>query len=149
MIVEARINVSCLPGPLWAALTDIEDAARIVRGIERVEVLQRPERGLQGLRWRETRLFGGKPAAVEKTIVESVEGERYTTRAESEGFVFLTTLRIEASGPGLTLIGVHESRPQGRLAGIFKAPLLHLFRGALRKAIVADLEDYKADAEAR
>jgi len=98
MIVEAQVTIHGSKAAVWAAITHIEHAAEIIRGIERIEVLAKPATGLVGLRWRETRLLFGKPATVEKRITEAVENESYQTRAEHGGFVFLTTKRLSERG---------------------------------------------------
>ena len=94
MGVEAQVTINGSKAAVWAAITNIENAADIISGIEDIEVLEKPADGLVGLRWRETRLYFGKPASVEKWITDVAENESYKTRAESDGFVFITTMRI-------------------------------------------------------
>src|SRR4249919_2809404 len=91
MIVEAQVTINGSKAAIWAAITDIENASKIISGIEKIEVLEKPENGLVGLKWRETRMLFGKPATVEKWITEAAENEFYTTQAEDGGFVFVTT----------------------------------------------------------
>jgi hypothetical protein len=43
-------------------MTDIENASKIISGIDKIEVVEKPTHGLVGLRWRETRMLFGKPA---------------------------------------------------------------------------------------
>src|SRR3954463_8520002 len=111
MIVEAQVTVNGSRAAVWAAITDIENAAEIISGIENIEVIEKPANGLVGLRWRETRMLFGKPATVEKWITDAAENERYKTRAESDGFVFLTTKTLSESSGGMTLAESHDSRP--------------------------------------
>src|SRR6185295_18341199 len=104
MLVEVQVTIKGSRAAIWAAITDIENASTIIRGIEKIEVLEKPATGLVGLKWRETRMLFGKPATAEKWITDAVENEFYNTRAESDGFVFLSTMRIsEGSGGGFTL----------------------------------------------
>src|SRR4051795_5924694 len=112
MIVEAQVTVNGSKAAIWAAITDIENAAEIISGIEKIEVLEKPANGLVGLKWRETRMLFGKPATVEKWITDAAENEFYKTKAEDGGFVFLTTKSICGSSGGMTLTESHESRPQ-------------------------------------
>ena len=63
-------------------------------GIEQVEILARPANGIVGLTWRETRLLFGKPATADKRITEATEGESFRTRAQSGGFVFVSTVPL-------------------------------------------------------
>src|SRR5438093_6302223 len=112
MLVEAQVTINASKSAIWAAITDIENAAETISGIEHIEVLEKPASGLVGLRWRETRLLFGKPATVEKWITDAAENAFYTTRAADGGFVFLSTMRISESSGRITLTSAHETKPQ-------------------------------------
>jgi hypothetical protein len=146
MIVEAQVTIKGSKASVWAAMTNIEHAAVIISGIEKIEVVDKPSTGLVGLRWRETRMLFGKPATVEKWITEAKENEFYKTRAEQDGFVFITTNRISGSDGGVTLTGIHETQPQGFVARLKSTPMF-LFKGMIKKAILQDLNDIKAVVE--
>src|SRR5580765_1305047 len=146
MIVEARVTINGSKAAIWAAITNIENASEIIRGIEKIEVVEKPSNGLVGLKWRETRMLFGKPATVEKWITDAVEYECYKTRAEDSGFVFLTTNRISESSGGMTLTSCHETKPQGLVARLKSTPMF-LFKGVIKKAILKDLNDIKAAVE--
>jgi hypothetical protein len=146
MIVEAQVTINGSKAAVWAAITDIENASKIIRGIEKIEVVEKPASGLVGLKWRETRMLFGKPATVEKWITDAAENEFYKTRAEDSGFVFLTTMRISEGSGGMTLTSCHETKPQGLVAQLKSLPM-PLFRGMIRKAILQDLNDIKTAVE--
>jgi len=146
MLVEARITINAPKSAIWAAITDIENAAEIISGIEKIEIVEKLATGLVGLRWRETRVLFGKPATVEKWITDATENEFYTTQAEDGGFVFLTTKRISHSSDGTTLAESHESKPQTIKARL-SVPMLFLFKGVIKKALLQDLNDIKAAVE--
>src|SRR5262245_13700831 len=129
MFVEAEVAINGSKAALWAAITDIEHHSETMRGIESIEVVQKPANGLVGLRWRETRMLFGKPATAEKWITEAVENAFYKTRAESDGFIFLTTITISGSdGGGLTLTSSHDSQPQGFFTRLMSIPMGLLFK---------------------
>src|SRR5687767_6593337 len=146
MIVEAQVTINGSRAAVWAAITNIENASEIISGIEKVEVDEKPANGLVGLKWRETRMLFGKPATVEKWITAAAENEFYKTRAESDGFVFLTTKSISKSSGGITLTEAHETKPQGIVARIKSFPMF-LFKGVIRKALLQDLNDIKSAVE--
>lgn len=147
MIVEAQVTINGSRAAIWAAITSIENASKIISGIETIEVVEKPATGLVGLRWRETRMLFGKPATAEKWITEAVENEFYKTRAEDQGFVFLTTMSLSEGGGGVTLTSSHDSRPQSAVARLMSIPMGLLFKGVARKAILQDLNDIKAAVE--
>jgi hypothetical protein len=148
MIVEAQVSMQGSRDKLWAAIADIENAASFTRGIERIEMIDRPAGGLVGTRWRETRILFGEPATVEKWITAASENTSYETRAESDGFVFVTTRRIVQEGGKLVLAEAHESRPQGLMASVKMIPMRLFFKGVIRKALLQDLNDIRAVVEA-
>ena len=147
MIVEAQVTINGSKAAIWAAITNIENASETISGIENIEVLEEPVHGLVGLRWRETRMLFGKPATVEKWITDAAENEFYKTRAEDNGFVFITTMSISESSGGVTLTSSHESNPQSIVAKLQSIPMGLLFKGVVKKAILQDLNDIKSAVE--
>ena len=147
LIVEAQVTISGSKAAIWAAITDIENASKTMSGIEHIEVLEKPANGLVGLKWRETRTLFGKPATAEKWITDAAENEFYKTRAESDGFVFLSTMSISESRGGMTLTSTHESKPHGIVATVMSIPMRLLFKGVAKRAILQDLNDIKSAVE--
>ena len=146
MIVEAQVTINGSKAAIWAAITNIENASETFSGIENIEVLEKPANGLVGLRWRETRMYFGKPATVEKRITDAAENEFYKTRAESDGFVFLSAMSISESSAGVTLTSSHDSKPKGIVATLKSIPM-PLFKGMVKKALLQDLNDVKSAVE--
>jgi hypothetical protein len=150
MIVEVQVNINGSRAAIWAAITNIENAAEIISGIMKIEILERPANGLVGLKWRETRMLFGKPASAEKWITDAVENEFYKTRAEDSGFVFLSTMSIsESSNGAITLTSSHVSKPQGIVARLMSIPMVLFFKGVAKRALLQDLNDIKAAVEAK
>src|SRR6266513_1019362 len=134
MIVEAQVTINGSKAAIWAAITNIENASETISGIENIEILEKPANGLVGLKWRETRMLFGKPATADKWITDAAENEFYNTRAESDGFVFLSTMNISESSGGMTLTSSHDSQPQGIVAGLMSIPMGLFFKGVVKKA---------------
>jgi hypothetical protein len=147
MIVEAQVTINGSKAATWAAIADIEHASETISGIEKIEVLEKPANGLVGLKWRETRMLFGKPATAEKWITDAAENEFYKTRAEDNGFVFLSTLSISESSGGITLTSSHESNPQSIVARLMSIPMTIFFKGVAKKALLQDLNDIKSAVE--
>lgn len=147
MLVEVQVTIAGSKDAIWSAITNIEGAAEIISGIDKIEILEKPATGLVGLKWRETRMLFGKPATADKWITEAVENEFYKTRAESDGFVFLSTLSMVESSGGITLTSIHDSQPQSIGARIMSVPMSLFFKGVARKALLHDLDDIKTAIE--
>ena len=146
MIVEVEVTINGSKAATWAAITDIENAAGFISGIEKIEILERPANGLVGLKWRETRILFGEPATADKRITEAVEHEYYKTSAEDNGFLFLSTMSISGSDGGVTLSSAHETKPQSLVARLKSIPMF-LFKGMIGKALLQDLTDIKVAVE--
>ena len=147
MLVEAQVNISAPKTAVWAVMTDIDNAASILSGVEKIEVIEKPADGLIGMTWRETRMYFGKPATVEKQITGAAENDFYKTRAEDSGFVFLSTMKISENSDGsVTLTSSHDTQPQGFVAKLKSAPMI-FFKGMLKKALVQDLNDIRSAVE--
>lgn len=146
MIVEVRVDIQGSREAVWAAMTDIGNAASFIRGVEKIEIIEQPSSGLVGLKWRETRMLFGSPATAEKWITEAVENEFYKTRAEMDGFVFVSVNSISEGSGGMTLTSVHDSQPVGLIAAVKALPMV-LFKGVAQKALLQDVLDIKAAVE--
>lgn len=147
MIVEAQVTINGSKEAIWAVITDIENASKTVNGIEKVEVLEKPENGLVGLKWRETRTLFGKSAAEEMWITEAAENEFYKARAESHGFIYISTISISAQDGSNSLTMTHDSKPQGLVAKLLSIPMGIVFKVVAKKAFLQDLNDIKAAVE--
>ena len=147
MLVEAHVTINAPRAAIWRAITDMEHAPDVITGIKKIEIVDTPAHGLAGLKWRETRILFGKPATVEKWITGAAEHQSYETRAESDGFVFVTTMRLSESSGGMVLTSGHDSQPQTLMARLQSIPMALLFKGVIRKAILQDLNDIKAAVE--
>ena len=147
MIVEVQVTINGSKAAIWAAITNIENASETISGIEKIEVLEKPANGLVGLKWRETRMLFGKAATAEKWITDAAENEFYKTRAESHGFVFLSTMSISESSGGITLTSSHDSKPQSFAARLQSILMGLLFKGVAKKALLQDLNDIKTAVE--
>ena len=146
MTVEAQITINKNKTDVWTAITNISNAADIIGGVEKIEILNEPASGFVGLKWRETRMYFGKPSAIDKWVTDAVENKFYKTRAEMDGFIFLTTMTISESGDNVILTSSHETKSQGFIAKIKSLPMI-FFKGMLKKAILQDLNDIKTAVE--
>ena len=148
MLVEVQLTINAPKEAVWAANTNIENAAETISGIEKIEVVEKPANGLVGLRWRETRMLFGKPATVEKWITDAAENAFFKTSAEDGGFKFLTTMQIsESSNGSVTLTSSHDSQPQTIGAKFMSIPMRLFFKGMMKKFILQDLNDIKSSVE--
>ncbi len=146
MKVEAQITIDKNKKAVWTAITNISNLADILCGVEKIEILSQPESALVGLKWSETRMYFGKPSAIDKWIIDAEENKYYQTCAEMDGFIFLNTMTISELGGNVILTSVHETIAKGFIAKMKSLPMI-FFKGMLKKAILQDLEDFKTAVE--
>ena len=147
MQLEANICIDGTKEQIWQVITDIENSAKTIDAIEKIEVLEKPASGLTGFKWRETRIMFGKSATEVMWITDLVENEYYQTRAESHGAVYISRLQIETQGDETCLRMIFEGKPQGTFAKIMAAATGFIFKNATQKALYEDLRDIKAAVE--
>lgn len=148
-----RMNVDVLvKAPrkvVWDVVTDIPNAATTIKAIEKVEVLTRPPQGVVGLKWRETRQMFGKEASEVMWITDAAEPSFYDTRAESHGAIYSTRIALAEAEGGTRLSMEFAATPMSLGARVMGSIFGAFMKGSMRKAILKDLEDIKAAAEAR
>jgi len=132
---------------VWQIISDIDHSVDVIRGIEKIEVLERPENGLTGLKWRETRTMFGKEATEIMWVTEAEENRYYQTRAESHGSVYVSRMQIEGGSDRCVLSMSFEATPATIGGKIMWALTGFMFKGSTRKALEQDLADIKRAAE--
>lgn len=149
MKMSLSIPIDASPKKVWSIISDIENSADTISGIDKVEVLE-PAKGpsITGLKWKETRTMFGKEATEVMWITDAKAPEHYDTRAESHGSVYTTRLSLEPAGKGATLTMSFEGVPQTFGAKVVWVLTGWMAKGAVRKAFQADLDDIKKAAEA-
>ena len=147
MKIESSVSINGTSTAVWKQITAIENARETISGIDEVEILERPEKGLVGLKWKETRTMFGKPATEVMWITEAVENQFYNTRAESHGCIYTCAMRISESENGCILTMSHETQPNSILVKWLVTPMGFIFKGSLRKVMRQDLIEIKAAVE--
>ena len=147
MQLEVQVPVNADKAAIWEVITNIEHAASTIEGIELVEVLEKPEDGLVGLKWRETRTLFGKTATEVMWITEAEKDHYYKTRAESHGAVYISMMSIKEEAGQVYLKMSFHSEAQTFGAKIMAGLLGGMMKNATKKALLKDLEDIKRVVE--
>ncbi len=147
MMIEAETLIQGSKQQIWDVITDIENVAKTISGIERIEILEKPQAGLVGLKWRETRTLFGRTATEVLWIIEAVEYEYYKVRAENQGVVYTTDIRVVEQDGQTLLRMAFRAEAQSFGAKLMSATMGFMFKGATKKAFVQDLNDIKAAVE--
>ena len=149
MRVKFQTEIDAPRTAVWRLVTDIENAATHIAGIEKVEVLERPKDGFLGFKWRETRTMFGKTATEVMWITDAVEATRYDTRAESHGAIYTTRITLEQRAGRTLLSKEFEGKAVTFGAKVMWGLMGWMFKRATRKALQKDLEDIKHAVEGK
>ena len=144
MRIQVAIDIRAESQKIWNTISDVNSWQSMIRGIEKIEVLNQSKKGLMGLKWKETRILFGK-SATEIMWVTAVEpGKGYTVNAESHGARYITEINIEEKTDCCRLIQEFQSIPQ-----TLGAKILGLIFGAMmKKSVIKGLESDLADIKA-
>jgi carbon monoxide dehydrogenase subunit G len=145
MKTEVSVEIDAPPDTALAVITDIPRWPDVMRGVERVALLE-PGAPRVGTRFRVTRTMFGRSASEDMTVAEL--SPRLVLTAENHGTRYVVTHAVEPAARGSRLVLTFEGVPVSLAARLFSVIGL-LFMGALRRQLAADLADLKAEAERR
>jgi Polyketide cyclase / dehydrase and lipid transport len=147
MNMHMSITINGSKEETWKVITDIEGSVNTIKGIKQIEILEKPDKGFIGLKWRETRTMFGQTATEVMWITDSVENEYYKTRAESHGAVYTTKMEISGEGGIIDLTMSFNAEIISFLSKLVSALTGWMFKGSMKKAIMEDLNDIKSAVE--
>jgi uncharacterized membrane protein len=147
MKLQSKIHIQAPSEKIWEVITNIEQADQRISAIDKIEVLEKPDSGFVGFKWKETRTLFGKQASELMWVTEAKENESYKTRAESHGMVYLTDVYITGDGTYNYLHMDMEGTPQSFGAKVMAALTGFMFKKATFKAMMNDLNDLKEAIE--
>lgn len=147
MKIQIEIDINASKSRIWDAITDIENSVEHIGAIEKVEILKKPDKGIIGLKWRETRTLFGKTATEVMWITEAKEPDYYKTRAESRGSVYSTKLSIEEENALCILKMEFEAKSQNFFSALLSWIAAPLMKKATEQALKQDLLDIKKSIE--
>ena len=147
MEIKAEVFINGPKEKVWKIITDFENAAKNIEGIEKVEVLEKPDQGIIGLKWQETRMMFGKAATEVMWITDAVENEYYTTHAESHGSIYTSKHSITDQADGTLLKMEFSAKAQSFSTKLLSATIGVLFKGTTKKLLQQDLENIKQVVE--
>jgi len=147
MQVSVDIEIAQPKNVVWAAITDIANCQAMISSILDIQIVEQPNEGLVGLKWREKRQMFGKEAVETMWITDCVENEFYMTRAESHGSVYISKLSLREVADGTQLTMSFSAQAQSFPVKIIAACMGFFIKGSMKKALLKDLEDIKSFLE--
>lgn len=147
MNVTVNIKIYRSKESVWQAIADIENCQNVISSIMKINILNKPEKNLVGLKWEETREMFGKEAMETMWITDSVVNEYYATRAENHGSVYITKLSLKERDGTTLLTMSFNGVPQTFAAKVLSFLMRPLINSSIKKALIKDLRDIKAYVE--
>ncbi len=143
MQIHVHIDISKPKEVVWAAITQLDNAAHMISAIADLKVLNQPQDTLVGLKWQETREMFAQKSTETMWITEALENEYYCTRAESHGSVYITKLALTQIGENTKLTMSFAAEAQSWGVKIISACMGVLIKSSMKKALYRDLLDIK------
>lgn len=143
MKVSVEVKIQGTKEDIWKATTDIENSHQMISGIHKIEVLDKPETGLIGFKWRETRTMFGKEATEVMWVTEAEENKGYKTRAESHGAIYISSFTIEERDDHCLLAMGFEIQAVSLMGKLMNGVFGKMMAKSTEKELLKDLEDIK------
>jgi len=126
---------------IWRVFVELEHAAERISAIQAVEIVKRPDSGLEGTEWLETRLMFGRASTEQMQISHVVEGQLVEVDSSASGCRFVSKMTLQDNGDKRIIGMSFEAFP----TNIF-ARLIMKFLGAkmlkdISRMIEQDLQD--------
>ena len=118
--VQLKRQIQAPPEEVFDRTTDFANAAQVVRGIEKVEMLTDGPVGV-GTRFRETRIMFGREATEEMELTTFDRPRRYELFAESHGSRYETTFDLHPIPEGTELVMTFRATPLSFFAKLMGA----------------------------
>ena len=147
MKLTTDIEIKVPKEKVWKVIADIENSVNIISGIDKIEILNKPKDTIVGLKWKETRTIFGKSATETMWITEATENNYYKTRAESNGAIYQTVLKLSEK-ENTTFLTMEFSSEAISLKGkIIDFIFGRMLYKTMKKLIKKDLIDIKTTVE--
>ena len=144
IVVTKHIGAS--PAAVFAACTDIPNAAKNISAITNIKMLTPGPVG-KGTKFRETRKLMGKEATETMEFLEFTPNKSYLLGAESCGMRYRTSFDFRQNGNGTDVEVRFNATPLTVGARIMGTMMSMFMSGMLRKCLNHDLDEIKKRVE--
>ena len=134
---------------VWSILIDLDGSVDTISAIQSIEIISGDQQFGVGTKWSETRTMFGKQATEVMWVTDIELGVSYVVEAESNGARYTTIMKVLSRGDDASELSMDfGAEPTSTMARAMGATIGKLFENATRKALVQDLDDIAAAAEA-
>ncbi|MEQ3656894.1 MAG: SRPBCC family protein [Dokdonia sp.] len=147
LTLELQQDIAANAGLVWDVISNIAEAPRYMSGIVATQILSKPEEGLLGLRWKETRVLYGNQADEILEIIEVVPKKSYTVVAFNHGTRYHSRMQVIPKDSFSILKMSFTATAKTLSAKIMSNVMWPLIRKSMNTILLQDLRDIKKQAE--
>jgi hypothetical protein len=147
MNITVNTQINSPKDRVWAAITDFENCTNMISAIVDLKVIHKPEQGLIGLKWIETRRIFGKEATETMWITDCNDGEYYCTRAENCGAIYSTKIVLAQVGDKTRLTMSFSSTSDSIFVRALSSFMSLFFKKSMVRMLEKDIDDIKVFVE--
>lgn len=147
MNISVSVEIDSPKDIVWAAITDFDNCMQMISAIIDLKVIDRPEAGLVGFKWTETREMFGKQATETMWITECHDGDYYCARAENCGAIYLTKMSLVQVSDKTQLTMSFSGTADSWFKRLLSSLMGVLFKKSMAKMLEKDLNEIKAYVE--
>lgn len=145
MNVQVAREIDAPADDVWAAVTDLDAAPRMISAIDAVERLDDGVAFGVGTTWRETRTMFGRSATERLEVTQLDAPRRYTATAVNGATVATSVIAIAPLGADRCRLSMSMATTSANLVGRFVSALVGVvFARSMRTALQRDLDDITA-----
>ncbi|MEM7587328.1 MAG: SRPBCC family protein [Acidobacteriota bacterium] len=131
---------------VFARATDFANAASVIGGIQKVDMLTQGEVG-PGTRFRETRVMFGREATEEMTVERFEPPNLYTLSAASHGSEYLTSFQLTERDGSTHVEMTFQATPKSLFAKLMNGLLGKMMVKTIVTECSKDLDDLRTAVE--
>jgi hypothetical protein len=146
MEISTSIKVKASKERLWKTITNFNNLASVFKDIKAIEIIEKPQDGIMGLKWKETRALMGKKSTETMWITNVEENKSYTSEAKNSGCLYQTSISLMESDGEVIVMKTFKATPLTIFAKLM-IPLMLLMKGTLKKCLAKDIGDLKTHIE--
>ena len=147
MRLTVDIEINRPKEDVWKVITDIENSADFISAVEKIEIVEKPDKGLKGTKWIETRMMLGRELNDKVIISDVTDNESYTAQADSYGAMHSAKLSLKTVGDMTKLAVEFEVIPLAINTKIAFFVLRFFVKAHIKKTLQNEVLDIKRFTE--
>jgi carbon monoxide dehydrogenase subunit G len=146
-VMTVERDVAAPAERVWSIVTDLERTKDVIGAITALERTDAGTGFTVGTAWKETRVMFGREATESMAVTEVDEGHSYTVESLSRSVLYRSIMEVQPKGEGCRLAWQFGAEAQTTSAKLMSV-VGKLFERSTKKALLQDLDDIAAAAEA-